>query len=1595
MGRSESRSALQSGFLVLILLIHAEVSGSVAHAARINAREFNSGVSLFKRAEFALAAGVFKDLLDKYPDADQIDEVKYWYAETQDRLNDNAKALEFYKKIIAEHPQSKFLTRALFGAGYSAYRQSQYPEASGYFIEASKRPDAAEISGESLIMGAYCFSRLKQNDKAEEILKDILAKPDVKPKYILDARYELGRIQIEAGRDSEAKAALLPVTQDPEHARQADAMLAIGDMLYAKGSYAESLRWYARVLENKRSTDDMKARAQWNAAWSEMRTGDDTGAEESFLAVVKQDAARITPDVKGDAYLRLAILARRGGKDGTSEWRARKALEIAETSSLPRLADDVHLFLAESAYLKGRYDSALFILDSVKQQAYPFYQLKGQIFFDSRRFEEAGPQFEKAAAAAEDSAPRNLSYFDLAQTRYQLKSYDAALAAAAQVRNPAKQLGVNVDELSAKVHLAAGHFKEAAEKYKDVAGRKRDPEGMSEAFYFSALAYFRGGIHDDAKTVLDQFFAKNPPQNQFRSAAAVLMGDVLVKQGKPAAAVKQYKKAAAEAVDSDVVYLAYTHLLESLSNQSAAVTTLREAAANFVESLPEGRTFLYVVEMLYGAKQYSDVLTYADSAARALVSDDTGRAKALYYEMAANFETKEYPAAAAALGRLSKLIARKGPADPMAEEAAFWECRIRQSDTDSARASAAHKAYVAYLEKYPAGKYVADVRFNLGLLAFDAGDLAEAERQFRTVLGSQSPADAVAGGGDVLIKTVYNLASSRIAQKDYTGAREMLAALEKIPAVASDASYRYKRGFVEMQLGNGAGAEELYVGILKDDTAPRSVADKVFMTLADLYHRSERFDALIGLQEKELTRVKDPEARSRVYYLTGVTWFNREQYETAARMFAQVKETPDTALQIEAWLKQADCQYNLGNYSRAYAVYESVAEKHPGSRWEEEAVYAMGLCKIKLGRDADAIEKFENFLGKSSASALAQNIAIEAAKLYFRQNQIEKAMEKIQFIEGAKDSPFKQEASRLRVKIAERKNNADDIFRETMRHIETYGPEGDVVLVAVQASVASGKYEETVKAIDGVKMDGVKPEVVQRLEFYKAESLRHLGRAGAEEIYQRLAGVADSEVRLSAGYRYAGFLIERGGAAAQAMEALKPVLGEAMGFKFYEESILFGVTASKKAGLDAQTVWIYETYADRLSSAESRIAAAEAYYSANLGLNDKAKALKAAEMLLGQKISDRRRMELLLSSASLYEDMNEIDKAQKLYDQVSTGADVPADLKDQSLDRRLQLAINRGAAGRDELMAFLSGAPDPKRGAIVSEKLVADAMAEKRFRDVVRIVELAGTKLPAVPASMRYRVAQAKIELADTGGALEEFKVLANPKSPDTFYAAWSALKLAEQSYAGSSRKSADGYLKQAWTGQANLTEEARLAAYKMLADIYLDADDAAGMAFLATQPEPAGAVEEAHLIKGLAAFQAKDYPAAAEHLKSVASKEARAKRAFGESLVRSGDTPAALKEFDDLASTRGPVAAAAQLRVAQIHYASGNLKEALIHFYNVLDQYEPDENAAAAPEALLGVVQVQIRNGEKDKAKKTTADLVKKYPKSKEAAEAQKLLKN
>ncbi len=1592
------------GVIILIVHLLVCVPAGQAHAARVSAREFNSGVSLFKRGEFDLASDVFKQLLDKYPDAEQIDEVKYWYAETRDRLKDYPAALDYYKKIVSDHPQSKFQSRALFGAGYAAYRLNQFQDASSYFADASAKSEEPEIIGESLIMSAYCFNQLNEPAQAESKLRDLLARPALDKKYILDARYELGRILINSGRDSEAISMLKPVTENPSHPRQAAAMLAIGDVLYAKSRFRESVEWYENVLKNKQSTDDMLARAQWNAAWSEMTTGNDTSAESRFKAVTSMDS--VSDEIKSDAWLRTAIIARRGGQDGTAGWRAHQALAIADSAGIRRLQDEVRLFLAESAYLKNKYDSAMDILNAVQAQNYPFHQLKGQIYFDSRRFSEALPCFQKAVESAADSDRRNTSSLDLAQTYFNLKSYDDALNAAGKLQDPAGQQAQNRLELTAKIYMATGKYKESAESYAELAGRKSDSAGVTEALYFSALGYYRAEMNDDAKKQLDRLFALNPtptdggsvaggqgwperpPPSQYRAGAVVLLGDVFLKLGKPDSALKQFWKAIDEAEDTDVIYLAYTHLITQLlkTDTAAAVTS----ADSFADRLPEGRTFQFVMESLYGAKQYSDVVQYSSRALKTLGSDEPAKARVAYYDMAANFEIKNFKAAGESLRRLSTYIQEKSPADTLAEEAVFWECRIAQSQADPARTRA---AYQTYLDSFPSGKYVRDARFNLGLIAFDAGGQEEAEKQFTTMLAGRSAADAAASGDEMYVNAVYNLASVRIARKDYAGAREMLAALEKSPALSADPGYRYKRGYVEMQLGQTQTAENLYAGIIADPAVSRQILDKALQTLADLYYHSDRADDLIGMQDKKIGAVEDPEARSHVFYLIGMTYFNREQFDTAAKMFKEVKDTPDTALLAEAWLRQADCQYNLGNYDRAYRDYDAVRSKYEDIRWDDEAVYSQGLCQIKLGLKDAAISTYETFLKTHAASPMAPNMIIESANLYFKLGKTDQAMEKIKLIESSSDNAFKQDASRLRVKIAEKNNNPEEIFKETARHTTQFGAEGDVVLVAVQAAVAASKFDDALKMLDGVQTDKFKPDVAARIDFYKAESSRNLGKSGADEIYQRLSGVSDSEVRMSASYRYAGYLVDHG-QADQAMAYLAPVLAGGQSFKFYEESILFGLTASKKAGLNELTMSIYETYANRLSTESSRVTGAEAWYSACLARANKEQALKAAETLLGYKVSPRRRRELILSSASLNEDLNHPEKAQGLYDKVISDPDADADLLKQSMDRRVQMAMNRGAAGRDYLMSFLTESPDPRRGYVAAEKLLADAMDEKRYKDVVRVVDIMAEKLPSVPASARYRAAVAKLAMSDTASALKEFKTLAEASSPDTYYQAWSALKLAEQSYAQKSYPSAEPLLRRAWAGRANLTDEAAVTAYKMLADIYLDAEDYTGMEFLAAEPAPAGVNEEADLIKGFAAFHRKDFAEAARHLKQVESKEARAKRAFAESLVGSGDTPAGIKVLDDLSLTRGATAAAAAYRIAQLYDLNGDFKQAVISYYNVLDQYEPDENAAVAPQAMLGIIRIQVRNKQIDKAKKTLDDLEKKYPKSKEAEEAEKTVK-
>lgn len=1546
---------------------------------------------MFNRGEYRLAKLVFEEIAATYPNDPRVVEATYWLAETHDRLNEYARSYDLYARIVREHPKFRFLSRAQYGAGYAAYQLGQFRPAIDYFQAAAQNAgEEMDILAESLLLAAECHGRLGESDRAADVLKSVTGNLKLRPEHRLDAHYDLGGILGRSGRPVEAVQALMPLTREPDHRRHVEALLEIGDILFKQKKFGESIVWYDRVIGLDTPAGNWADTAQWNKSWAFLSMGNDTRAEEEFFRLIQ--TPHIPVKMKAGAWLRMAAISRRAGQPDTSGGRARRALDLANRSQDTAIQDEACLFLAEGEFLLKRMDNALDHLSRVTSPTYDLHYLKGHVFLAKGSAEEAGRSFQAALESGVEPDRRNIVLLSLAQAQFQLKDYSRALESAGRITKPDPVLGAKLDEFYGNLYLATGRYQEAAGAFERLLGRP-GPADAREAFYAAAFAYFRLNDHARAKSLLDRLLALPSVDTQARASGLILMGDILAAAEQPDAARQRYLQASKLAREPDLIHRAHTHLIESFLKRDPA-EAVRQADA-LLQRLAAGQSFQFVVVSFFDAGLYDEALDRARRAGSALPGSDTSLDRILFYGMLAAYEGQRHTDARRMFQDLLQRPAVRSDAALWASDILFWQARLAQAEKDP---TAARRDYLEYLNRFPSGKWRMDAHFSLGVLAFEEARWEEAESRFGSALTQARYVPGDPRKNTLYFAAIDNLVSTKVTRQDYPGARNvLLKTVESESALRDHPALLYNMGYVEMLLNRPDVAEKTLSRIFQDSAADRVILDKTVLVLSDLYYRSERSADLKRLHEKHAKAVRDPAALAHILYRVGMTWFKEEQYAQAADIFKRMPANADTELRAESALRYADCLYNRLQFDAALKFYLQAEEGFPGSAWAWEAVYAQGLCHTKLNQSDKAVDRFESYLSTTSEGLLAPNAALAAAKLYLAMDRLDDAREKLDRLDKMPNHRLARESSRLRVRIAERRGDPQEHYDQSVRHLRQYGTDPDLVLAAIQAALSIERHDLALAALDGVDPAQFSPPAADRADFYKAECLLKLGRNGAEDIYQRLIRSADTEVSLSAKYRLAGLLLDRGDTGS-ILPHIDEVLQKGAGLPFYEEAVIFGIAAVHRAGLHREAVRFYEAFGGRLASEPHQRKAMEVYASAALASGDKAKASGALERLLAATgVGGDKKTEARLALASLQEDLGQTGRADEMYKQIINDPAAGAAVKDQALDRRMVLADVRGERGRRFLGELLRSSLDPDRVRAASRKLVVDAVTENRHPDAVGLVRELEPHPKFFDAVVQYHGAVAKLALGDTDKAMRDFSALVQSRSPDTFFTAWASLKLGEYESAKRNYRRAEPLLRQAWDLRTNLSPDARRLLFKWLAGIYVEREDAAGLQFLSGQTPPDGSEIEHHLALGWLAHRAGNHAEAVRHLDAVAAvgMQPPVSRIYAESLIQTREIPKARLILGKLATYSGLLAVESQYRLGRLEAESDRPEKALIAYYNVLDLYPPEENRGIAPAALLGIIRIRLDLGEKDKAMAAIQEMTKRYPGSKEAAQAQKIRKS
>jgi len=202
--------------------------------------QFENARNIYANEKYAQAIQSFIAFLQEYPASPNLNEARYYLAESYRQTDDVANALRYYNQIITDN-RSSFLVRAATRAAELETSQKNYPRAiRNYQLIISKADDkAAQVTAQLGLMDTY-FAMPKP-DSAAAIARDVVTGGNVVPGAQNRAQLMLGKVAFAKGDYKTAQAELDKTIALGKDVNGAEALYYLGDILYKQKKYKESI----------------------------------------------------------------------------------------------------------------------------------------------------------------------------------------------------------------------------------------------------------------------------------------------------------------------------------------------------------------------------------------------------------------------------------------------------------------------------------------------------------------------------------------------------------------------------------------------------------------------------------------------------------------------------------------------------------------------------------------------------------------------------------------------------------------------------------------------------------------------------------------------------------------------------------------------------------------------------------------------------------------------------------------------------------------------------------------------------------------------------------------------------------------------------------------------------------------------------------------------------------------------------------------------------------------------------------------------------------------------------------------------------------
>ncbi|MEP0821389.1 MAG: tetratricopeptide repeat protein [Ignavibacterium sp.] len=857
------------------------------------------------------AIAPLKRILDEFPEGGLAADAAYWTGEAFVRLGEYENGIKYYSLAI-EHPDSRVRDYALYAIAWAYQTKKDYANAIEWYRKLPAQYPDSDLIPASMVRTGECYFGMREFRKAIEELS--ASRQEIKrPNELGEALYLIAESYYHLGEYEEARKAYEHVLATvPGHRLTADILYALGWTYMKLGNFVMAEATFDRIA---REDGSLAISALFRRGVAQKLGGKPDAALETWKQALDRDPAGSYADnalyetgllkyerdevAQAEALFDRVVREFPGSDVRADSYRMKGECLIAK-SEFQRAKE---AFAAAVAVPNGSFEARSNALYQLGWSAFKLEEFRGAV----ETFTQFLEQYGDHPKAPEARYWRGESYYRLEEYGNALKDYDAVSASTSSRREDALY-GAGY------ALFKQGQYDQAARRFdRLVTDHPAGKFGFDSRIRLADCYYFLKDYKSAEtayRTVIRQY-----PDRPDRDYAMYQLGQTSYRLGNLDEALRQFQAIIGGIPGSslaDDAQYAIGWLWFQGKNYDEAIREFRVLLQKFPSSELAARTLYSIGDAYYNQQNYAS-------------------AEQSYQEVLKRYPKSPY--VADAISGIQYCLLAQGKQDQaLAVIDAFVRDNPESADAQGLllkkgdllfsqkQYEAAIREYRGFADRYATSPLRANAWFWIGRSYEMMGRLLDAANAFDRASGVETAAARIRAEASFQSGEAYRLL------KSYEKAAEAYEAARKLGAgTAIEAEAAYRLGSVSDERGDIADALQRYNEVIARYSTS-DAADKARLALARMYIRETNYADAEALATQVATNRTDA-IGAEAQYLVGWRYAREGDWANAIPAYLRVRYIFPAH---EEWLAKAtlglgEAYEATGDVRRAREAYQTVS----------------------------------------------------------------------------------------------------------------------------------------------------------------------------------------------------------------------------------------------------------------------------------------------------------------------------------------------------------------------------------------------------------------------------------------------------------------------------------------------------------------------------------------------------------------------------------------------------------------------------------------------------------------------------------------------